>query len=189
MEQRLIPNNHYAKAKYEDLRPKIEGMKIGGKVFEDCPRCHTSAYQVEEDAPRLTSGHCLVCFQTGKRLQYNCPECGDTNQSMEPFDGLSCTKCGHQISGESTFNLLDQNQARGTKHGLDSVSAANCDECQSYHAVCNYEDGYLCTNCFTYFDSVDQCEYCSDYMTGDTQGTYAPGGEHCDGAAGRNVDD
>lgn len=190
MERTLIANNHYAKAKYEDLKPKIEGMKKGGKVFEDCPRCHTRAYQVEEDAPRLTSRHCLVCFHSGKQLQIDCPECGDTDQSMEPHDRFSCTKCDHVVSRESEiFDLLDQNRVRGTKHDQDSDTPANCDECQGYHTVCEYEGGYLCSNCFSYFDSVDQCEYCSDYMTGDAEGTYATGCEHCEGTAGRYADD
>lgn len=190
MERTLIANNHYAKAKYEDLKPKIEGMKKGGAIFEDCPRCHTNAYQSEEEAPRLTSCHCMVCFHNGKQLQIDCPECGDADQSMEPYDGFSCTECDCEVSGESAiFDLLDQNQVRGTKHDLDSDTPANCDECQGYQTVCEYEGGYLCTNCFAYFDAVGQCEYCSDYMTGDTEHTYATGCEHCEGMAGRHADD
>lgn len=190
MERSLIANNHYAQAKYEDLKPKIEGMKKGGKVFEDCPRCHTNACQIEEEAPRLTSYHCLVCFHSSKRLQIDCPECGDPNQYVEPYDGLSCEKCDCEVKGENEiFDLLDQNTVRGTKDDLDSDTPANCDECQSYHSVCEYEGGYLCTNCFTYFDSVGQCQWCNDPMTGDTEDTYVTGCEHCDGYAGHHADD
>lgn len=190
MERTLIANNHYARAKYEDLKQKIEGMKTGGAIFEDCPRCHTNAYQAEEEARRLTSYHCMVCFHNGKKLEVDCPECGDSDQSMEPYDGFSCSECDCEVSGESAiFDLLNQNQVRGTKDDLDSDTPANCDECQGYHTVCEYEDGYLCANCFAYFDSVGQCQYCSDYMTGDTEGTYAFGCEHCEGTAGRYADD
>lgn len=190
MERSLIANNHYAKAKYEDLKPKIEGMKAGGKTFEKCPSCCTSACQVEEEAPRLTSRHCMVCFHSEKRIQVDCPECGDPDQFIMPYEGFTCDKCDCKVSGESKiFNLLDQNTVRGTKDDLDSDTPANCDECQGYHTVCDYEGGYLCTNCFTYFDSVGQCQWCNDPMTGNTEDTYISGCEHCDGHAGHHADD
>lgn len=190
MERNLIAHNHYAQAKYESLVPKIQGLKKTGKTFQVCPNCGTEGCQFEEDAPRLTSRHCLVCFLSEKQLQIDCPECGDSDQSIEPYDGFSCTKCDCEVSGESAlFDLLDQNQVRGTKHDLDSDTPANCDECQGYHTVCEYEDGYLCTNCFAYFDSVGQCQWCNDPMTGDTEHTYVTGCEHCDGMTGHHADD
>lgn len=190
MERTLIANNHYAKAKYEDLKPKIEGMKKNGNIFDDCPRCYTNAYQVEEEAPRLTSRQCLVCFHSRKQLQIDCPECGDLNQCMEPYDGFSCEECNCEVKGASEiFDLLDQNQVRGTKHDLDSNTPANCDECQGYHTVCEYEGGYLCANCFAYFNDVGQCQWCNDPMTGDIEHTYTTGCERCDGYAGHHADD
>ena len=190
MERNLIAHNHYAQAKYESLKPKIEGMKRGGKTFQVCPNCGTDACQFEEEAKRLTSLDCLVCFFKEKNVQVDCPSCGDADQQITYFERFVCDKCGQELSGESElFELIDQNSVRGTKHDLDSDTPANCDECQGYHTVCEYEGGYLCTNCFTYFDAVGQCEYCSDYMTGDTEGTYATGCEHCEGTAGRHADD
>lgn len=190
MELSLIANNHYAKAKYEDLKPKIEGVKKGGKIFELCPKCKTNAYQVEEEAPRLTSRHCMVCFHGEKRLQIDCPECGDSDQYLEPYEGFVCDKCDCEVSGESeVFDLLDQNMVRGTKHDFDSDTPANCDECQGYHTVCEYEDGYLCSNCFAYFDAVGQCEWCNDPMSGNTEHTYVTGCKHCDGYAGHHAND
>ena len=190
MERSLIANNHYAKAKYEDLKPKIDGMKKAGKIFENCPECLTNAYQVEQEAPRLTSRHCVVCFNNEKRIQVDCPECGDSDQYMEPYDGFACEKCGHAFSGEKEiFDLLDQNMVRGTKHDLDSDTPANCDECQGYQTVCDYEGGYLCSNCFAYFESIGQCQWCNASMTGDTEDTYVTGCEHCDGYAGHHADD
>lgn len=190
MERSLIANNHYAKAKFEDLKPKIDGMKKSGKVFEDCPRCRTIAYQVEEEAARLFSRHCLVCFNSGKQIQVDCPECDDSDQYIEPDEGFLCGKCDHTISGDNAiFELLDQNMVRGTKHDFDSNTPANCDECQGYQTVCDYEAGYLCSNCFAYFESVGQCQWCNESMTGDTDDTYVAGCEHCEGFAGHHADD
>jgi hypothetical protein len=167
MERSLIANNHYAQAKYESLKTKIEGMKAGGAIFADCPRCRTSGCQVYEEAERLTSYHCVVCFYNDSRLQVTCPSCGDSDQHMTPYEGFICEKCDHSVSGENRiFSFLDQSKTRYTKDDFDSNTPANCDECQSYHSVCEYGDGYLCTNCLTFFDSINNCEWCNDPMTG-----------------------
>ncbi len=190
MERSLIANNHYAKAKYEDIKPKIEGLKKTGKTFKDCPRCHTNAYKATEEAPRLTSHYCMVCFHSGKQLQIDCPHCCDSDQSMKPYAGFSCTKCNGEVSGKrEIFELLDQHSFRGTKDSFEADTPASCDECQGYHTVCEYEDGYLCTNCFACFDAVGQCEWCNDPITGDTDHTYVTGCEHCDGYAGHHAND
>jgi hypothetical protein len=190
MERNLIAHNHYAQAKYESLAPKIQGLKKSGKTFQACPNCGTEGCQFEDEGNRISTLDCLVCFLKEKRIQIECPDCEDTNQYVAAYESFVCTNCQHEVSGESAiFDLLDQNQVRGTKDDLDSDTPANCDECQGYHTVCEYEDGYLCANCFAYFDSVGQCQYCSDYMTGDTEGTYAFGCEHCEGTAGRYADD
>ena len=190
MERSLIANNHYATAKYESLKTKIEGMKTSGKTFEKCPRCGTNACQVKEEAERLTARHCMVCFHSDKRIQIDCPDCSDSDQYVTAYDGFACEKCDHKVSAESEmFDLLDQSTVRGTKHDLDSDTPASCDECQSYHSVCEYEGGYLCTICFTFFDSVSQCQWCNEPMTGSTEDTYVTGCEHCDGYSGHHADD
>jgi hypothetical protein len=190
MERNLIANNHYAQAKYANLKTKIEGMKKGGKTFQDCPRCGTNACHVAEEAVRLTSRDCMVCLFSDKRIQVDCPECDDSDQYITACEGFVCEKCDHEVSGEKAiFDLLDQSMVRGTKDGLDSDTPANCDECQSYHTVCDYEGGYLCTNCLTFFDSVGQCGWCNDPMTGDTEDTYFTGCEHCDGYGKYHADD
>jgi len=188
MERSLIANNHYAHAKYEDLRPKIEGLKRSGKTIEDCPQCRTNACEVEEEADRLTSRRCMVCFHSETRVQVDCPECGDPDQFITAHDEtFVCEKCDYEVS--SIFGLLDQNTVRGTKDDFDSDTPANCDECQGYHTVCEYDGGYLCTNCLTYFDSVGRCQWCNDPMTGDTEDTYVTGCEHCDGYAAHHAND
>ncbi len=190
MERNLTAHNHYAQAKYGSLAPKIQGLKQSGKTFQVCPNCGTEACQFEDEGNRISSLNCLVCFLTEKRIQINCPDCKNADQYVAAYESFVCTNCQHEVSGESDiFELLDQNQVRGTKDDLDSDTPANCDECQGYHTVCEYEGGYLCTICFTYFDSVGQCEWCSEPMTGDTEDTYVMGCEHCDGYAGHHADD
>ena len=190
MEKNLIANNHYAQAKYYNLKPKIEGMKKGGVNFEDCPRCGTNACQIEEEAKCLTLHNCLVCFYSNKQIQTNCPGCDDSDQYITPYNGFICQRCDYKITNNSQlFSLLDQSTVRGTKHDFESNTPANCDECQSNHSVCEYEEKYLCINCLTYFDSINQCEWCNEPMTGDPEDTYVFGCEYCDGYAGHHAND
>lgn len=190
MERNLIANNHYAKAKYQDLKPKIDGMKKGGDTFDQCQRCGTDASLVEEEVEGLISSHCMVCFNRETKIKIDCPECGDQGQFIFPYDGFTCKKCGHSATRErEIFNLLDTNIVRGTKEDMYSNTPANCDECQGHHSVCEYKDGYLCTNCFSYFDSLSECEWCNESMTGNTEDTYINGCEHCEGYAGHHADD
>ena len=190
MESSLIAINHYAKTKYEDLKPKIEGLKKRGEIFEPCPKCKTNAYQVSEEASRLTSHFCMVCFHREKRILIDCPKCGSVDQTIYPFDGFECDNCNYQVVGEDhIFDLLDENTVRGTKRDLDSDTPANCDECQGYHTICEYDSGYLCVNCFAYFDQIGQCEWCNEPMSGNTEYTYVNGCEHCEGQAGWHAND
>lgn len=190
MERSLIANNHYAQAKYENIKVKIEGLKASGASFVVCPICTTGGCQAVEEAAQLTSYHCLVCFHRDTQLQVTCPECGNSEQHLTPCFGFVCENCNHTISGEEeVFEFLDQSEIRNTKDDLDSNTPANCDECQSHHSVCEYDDGYLCTNCLVFFDAINHCEWCNDPMTGSAEGTYVTGCEHCDGYAGHTADD
>ena len=190
MERNLIESNQYAQVKYNNLKPKIEGLKIRGKTFENCPKCKTNACLVEQEAPHLMHYDCMVCFYSEKQVQINCPACGNPEQYVVAYDGFSCDKCECQIVAQSDlFDFLDQNRTRGTKNHLDSNTPANCDECQGYHTVCEYQGGYLCTNCLSYFGYVDSCQWCNEPMTGDTEHTYTNGCEHCEGYIGYSADD
>lgn len=190
MERMLIARNHYAQAKYESLKPKIQGLTTSGKIFDVCPSCKTKGCQFEDEGNQIMSLDCLVCFFKETRIQTECPNCKNTDQYVAAYEGFYCTNCQHKISDDfAIFDLLDQNTVRGTKDDLDSDTPANCDECQGYHTVCDYEGGYLCTNCLTYFDSVARCQWCNDPMTGDTDYTYTTGCEHCEGNAGHHAND
>lgn len=188
MEFRLIATKSYANAKYEDLKPKIEGMIKGGSVFEICPRCETSAYEIEEEAENLTSCKCLVCFESDRKIKLCCPECGDSEQYIRAYRGFSCENCSCELAGEEeVFEIFEQNF--GVGYSADSCTPANCDECQGYETVFHYHDGFVCRQCFSHFESVNQCDWCSTYVTGDVDDSFAFGCNYCDGYAGHHADD
>jgi hypothetical protein len=194
MERILVANNHYAQTKFANLRAQIEGKTKGGAVFTTCPRCTTDANEVTSSEPaleNLTHRKCLVCFRAETLLQVTCPECSDAEQYLCPDESFTCSECNHEIKGEHRiFRFLDQSRRPLTKDDdIDSDTPANCDECQGYQTVCDYADGYLCTNCFAYFESINHCGYCNAPMTGSDEGTMFDGCEWCEGVAGRIADD
>jgi hypothetical protein len=100
MEQNLIANNHYAQAKYQSLKSKIDGLKAGGTVFKVCPSCGTGACKVNALIEQLEELSCMVCFFSDTQLKVTCPEC-DADQSMSPCEPFVCDECQHKISGEA----------------------------------------------------------------------------------------
>lgn len=189
MERSLIANNHYAQAKYASLETKVEGMKKAGAIFAECPYCKTGGLQVNEVIENLSSCHCIVCFRGDTRLKVPCPKCGDLDQYVIADGGFRCDKCDHSVSSEGVYDLLDDSTKLNPKNYFDACTPANCGECQGYHTVCEYRDGYLCTNCLMYTESVGHCEWCNDPLTGSTEDTYVMGCEFCDGYAGHHADD
>lgn len=187
MENGLIATNHYAQAKFEHLKSKIEGMTKAGATFQACPRCKTEACKVTS-TPGPTSHSCLVCFYSDTILEIACPEC-QFAQGVRPYDGFTCEQCGHTVPEDEMFDLLDQSTTRNTKYDMDANTPANCDECQSYHSVCEYGDGYLCVSCFEFFESLSVCGWCTDPRTSHDEDSYMTGCEFCDGYAGHHADD
>lgn len=188
MERSLAATNHYAQVKYSSLKAKIEGMKKAGAIIDDCPRCKMNGYEAEEVADQLFSYRCMICFRGEVRLDLSCPKCNDEDQHLAPDEGFSCSACGHSVSSDDLFGLLDDSR-RSYKDYFDAQTPANCGECNGYHTVCEYRGGYLCTACLTHSDSVGQCEWCNDPTTGDTEQTYVSGCEFCDGYAGHHAND
>lgn len=189
MERTLVANNHYAQAKYKSLANKIEGLKKAGTVFETCPHCKTGGRRVKNEAGSLTAYSCIVCFRGDKKLKIACPECGDVDQYIVADDGFTCHECNYSVAAENVPDLLPSSNYGYSSDDCSSSTPANCGECQGHHSVCAYGDGYLCTICLTYCDSVGHCEWCNDPMTGDVEDTYVTGCEFCEGYAGYHADD
>lgn len=103
MERNLIAHNHYAQAKYESLIPKIQGLKKSGTTFQVCPNCGTEGCQFEDERHRITSLDCLVCFLREKKIQIECPDCENADQSVVAYESFVCTNCEHEVSGESAI--------------------------------------------------------------------------------------
>jgi hypothetical protein len=188
MERSLVANNHYAQVKYESLKAKIEGMKKGGANITDCPYCKMNGYKVDEVIDQLFECRCMICFRGESQLKVTCPECGDEDQYVTAEEGFTCTECDHSVSGDNLLDLVDDSK-RSYKDYYDAQTPANCGECQGYHTVCEYRDGYLCTNCLDYSESIGHCEWCNDPTTADTEDTYVTGCEFCDGYAGHHAND
>ena len=188
MERDLIANNHYAQAKYASLTNKIEGLKKKGVNFCACPECKTEGCRFAEPVDGIRNYNCLVCFFDDTVLDVSCPECNAKNE-LRPYNGFACDECGHEIEENDIFDFLDQCTIRGTKDGMDCDTPANCDECEGYHTVCEFNDGYLCANCFAFFDSLSCCGWCNDPRTSHDEDSYVTGCSVCEGYAGHHADD
>jgi len=74
---------------------------------------------------------------------------------------------------------------------MDEGEIAHCSECGSEEAVVSVSAiKWLCMECFTPFDEdeIGQCEWCSEYSTGNLEDSYLSGCVACEGRLGWDSD-
>lgn len=191
MERNLSARNHYARAKFASLESEINAAKATGTIFAICPICGMESCEVETPHPtaqELTHSKCRVCFHVAAQVQIECPNCGDVDQFLEPATTFECEKCSHIVQENEIYSLVDESNY-GPDNYFEAQTPANCDECQGYHTVCEYRDGYLCANCLTFFNQLYSCGWCNDSCTSRREDSYSSGCEHCEGHAGWHAGD
>ena len=144
----------YLSVIYDETKPKIEEFRRAGYLILDCPSCGYEAekHEDKQDSPYETE--CLVCGFTELCMRSECPECGETILFRSEGNG-SCSSCGEDYEPESVAEAL---HSGGFSETVEAV--CNC-ECGSWHTVFLSREGkYICTQCFSIYDEVEQCEWC-----------------------------
>ncbi|SDD23436.1 hypothetical protein [Aquimonas voraii] len=180
----------YLGAKFAALKAELDAARKAGKKPRTCSACALKAAVPEEIDDRISSLRCLVCDHIETQVHIDCPHCSESIViANEGF--ASCVHCGRKIEPEHVFDALEDHDAAhmAARDGDDGWQPANCGNCQSYHTVVRRDDHYFCTSCFEVSEQVEQCEWCSDFSTGDMENSLWDGCEHCDGKAGWEKDE
>lgn len=179
----LTQNKFYAAEKYKQIKDGLKVYRSQGLRISKCHVCGQKAViqvQVaEHDNQRLFSFHCLVCTMSGgSKLHFNCPRCDAPELLISDGDiNFECSHCGH---AETRYSVLDTSSYSFDEMAHSPVPAGCC-ECDSYHTVCEFGDGYLCTTCLTYFDALEQCGHCSYYSSEVSEFSAYGGCNFCEG--------
>ncbi|WP_373964350.1 hsdR [Kosakonia sacchari] len=179
----LTQNQFYAAQKFQQIKADLKAYKLSGNHVSKCHVCKQKAViwekVAEHENRELFSGECRVCtLSAGKKMHFSCPECDAPELLTADGDiNFQCSHCGYS---ETRYNLLDTSSCSFDEIASSPVPAGCC-ECDSYHTVCEFGDGYLCSTCLTYFDVLDQCGHCSYYSSEVREFSAFGGCGFCDG--------
>ncbi len=189
IERQLHRHRDYLKAKYDDLRQSICKQRENGVVFEECGSCQFEASQISLVFAGLHESACLVCRNRFNWLILECPNCGNEGR-LEEGGIFRCRHCLAETNEDVIVAILNEEGAT-SKDEVDARTPANCSDCSGYQTVIQYSERYLCVNCFSLSEDVEQCGWCSEFNNGDMDGSSWSGCSVCDGRAGweRDSDD
>lgn len=181
----MLKFRQYLKAKYDDQITHIDAMIQEGIAFRACPSCGFEALKEDRSDEPLLDYNCIVCGLSRAGLAVECPQCDKEILLIGEAYG-ECLSCNYEISaGEVKDKFV------GSHYSMDEGGIAHCSECGSEESVVSVSSTkWLCMECFTPFDQdeINQCEWCSEYSTGNLEDSYLSGCMACDGRLGWDND-
>jgi hypothetical protein len=184
IDSELRKHRTFLQVTFDNKKDDIKKREKAGEIFETCPSCGYPSQQQETLCDGVYEGTCAVCELVQVWLRIKCPKCQKPVEFMD--DGFStCDSCGKRFEPEDVVAVLTE----GTRHD-ESTEIGNCADCDGYHTVVPIDGGkYICVQCLGVFDSMQPCGWCNELNTGDMEGSFYFGCNHCAGNAGEHEDD
>lgn len=187
-EKRLVRGSvFYAEKMLQLVQPELEALAAQNLPITMCPDCHQNAIvtrpeETGHDEFELTETRCRVCTSSSHHVLFICPEC-DERQSMS--DGDEDFVCEHCKISVSRYELLDGESYRSLDEQLNSPFPAGCTTCMSTESVCTFGNGYLCTQCLTFYDDLEECQCCGHLSDSVPAFSNVGGCSFCEGSGPR----
>jgi RNA polymerase-binding transcription factor DksA len=183
IDKRLREHRAFLQVIFDNKREEIEKREQTGDTFGTCPSCGYPAQLQQLQCDWVYEGKCLVCELVQVRLTIECPKCKTLVDFMD--DGFAtCDSCGKQFEPEDVVAVLTD----GTPY-REFIELGNCSDCDGFHTVVPIGDKYVCVRCLGVFESMQQCGWCMELNTGDMEGSFHFGCNHCAGNADEHEDD
>lgn len=171
----LHSSEYYASAKYRSIKDELDQS---GYNYRKCKICSQMSYlTTKDDYAPVFNEKCKVCNHFVRYILARCPECSHENKLEEGDEPFKCNNCQHS---QERFSLLDEDDSLPEDY-IHLSTPAGCCECEGSDTVCQYGEGYLCTQCLTSYDSLEYCEYCSQSSTAVPEHSSMVGCLFCDG--------
>ncbi|MEW6238575.1 MAG: hypothetical protein AB1656_24585 [Candidatus Omnitrophota bacterium] len=184
IDKAMHEHRKYLKAKFDAL---AEDIKNRGTTFSICPSCGFESFEEGVGDEPILDYECLVCKVRKTGLVVECPECGEQNKLIgEPWH--ECDKCHHEFDENDVQAFFTKDCMYYDKDNPDQ--SAHCGECGGYQMVVQVNDTWICSQCFTKYDSeeIDYCDWCNSLSTGNLENSYYWGCAVCDGKSGWDSD-
>ncbi|EME01851.1 hypothetical protein B381_01584 [Stutzerimonas stutzeri NF13] len=175
LNQRMMRQGDFIKARFEILKPQIEIQEKKGNKIVPCGHCHMSAAIVGETHPWGTDYTCMVCGVDDTaveecKAELHCPGCNAPFKFFEK--GLhACPACGHQITTDILIDLCTKQFPEGDDWCEEGhVHIASCHKCQHPQPSVFFIEGmWSCVSCFDRGWGAVACERCGEFVTGDME--------------------
>lgn len=175
----------YLKEKFEEIKDKIEEEIKLGKAFKICDSCGYLSSKETKLTEVLFEYRCMVCERTEPQIKLPCP-CGqlfEINDYAISNSSFNCDYCDIEITKDSIVQELDTYST--DPKDLYDRDVINCAYCSSKDSVINHENYYVCTECLSFSENVEYCEWCGEGQLGEhLECSFYDGCSFCDGRKG-----
>ncbi|ENG8681024.1 hsdR (plasmid) [Enterobacter hormaechei] len=183
-ETRLLRGNEfYAAIKLSQVKQELDALAKAGIDIQTCVSCRqkaqiTSTQTTGSKEFTLFSTRCRVCTEQFRHISFICPDCDERQSLPEGDEPFLCENC--ELT-EDRMALLDEETFRSVDEQLLSNLPAGCTNCMVPHSICLHGDGYLCTQCLSYYHELETCECCNHLSDSVPEFSRYRGCEFCDG--------
>lgn len=176
----------YLKEKFEEVKAEIENEMKLGAVYKNCDSCGYLSSKETKLTDMLFEYRCKVCERTEPQIKFICPHCGSLIE-LNDYDitnsNFACENCEKEINKDFVVKILDTYSTE-PKDVFDRHSI-NCPDCSSRDSVVIHGDYYICTECLSFSENVEYCEWCSEgQLGGKLECSFYDGCNFCDGRKG-----
>lgn len=175
LNQRMMRQGEFIKARFEILQSQIEIQKKKGREIMACGRCKMTAAIVGENHQWGIDYSCMVCGVDDTALvscdaELPCPGCGTPFKFFQG-DVHNCPQCAHPIDTGVLIDLCSQHFSAGDSWCEDdTVHIASCHKCEHPHPSVFFIDGmWGCVACYDRGWGAVTCERCGEFVTGDME--------------------
>lgn len=179
----MLKQRSFLQAKYESVLPDISKGIERGATFLVCKSCGFQASRISENDEPLIKTICVVCDYQDKYLIASCPTCGNDIYVYDMGEGV-CEQCETEIEVDYMIRTFENKE-------FGESSRAYCDQCEFVDqptAIQLDYDEWVCLFCLSKHNQAGHCEWCSDFVTGDTSDSYFSGCVMCEGRSGWDKD-
>ncbi len=186
VDSKMQKHRAYLKAKFDTKTDEIKAHLASGGKVRACGTCGFDSVLVEHNAGAISSANCVVCWYIGSQVEVECPtpKC-QQHIEFDSYEGPPehCPSCGATIA-ELVFEELNTGEAL-TKDNMMDHFGKNCPYCGGHHSVVEHHEGFVCTGCFEYSETMEICGWCGEGQLGGVpELSEYVGCEFCEGKAG-----
>ncbi|PKB87839.1 hsdR [Ewingella americana] len=183
-ETRLIRGSEfYAEVRFKHVKSELEQLAEKNIQIGICNECHQHATVIEIEAigdenRKLQVTRCKVCTNSLRHIAMVCPNCKKPQLLSEGDGDFACEQCGYT---SERYELLDDEMLHSVDEQMHSALPAGCTNCMIPEGIGKFGDGYLCTQCFLYYDELHECGCCGHMSDIVPEISYMRGCEFCEG--------